>query len=311
MRLVFAGTPEFAEVALAALLDAGHEIALTLTQPDRPSGRGLRKVASPVKRLATARGIATFQPETLKEPSTLARIARAQPEAFVIAAYGLILPSSMLVLPRHGAINIHASLLPRWRGAAPVQRALLAGDDQSGITIMQMDEGLDTGPILAQRSLPIGAEDDAASLSARLATLGAEMIVAHLEDIAAGRARAREQPAEGVTYARKIAKAESSIDWSRSAAEIERTVRAFRPVPGARAILRGETIKIWRAALKRGQGEPGTVLSVAGDGILVACREGALEVHELQRSGGKRLGASAFLHGFALSPGECFARADG
>jgi len=311
MRLVFAGTPQFAEVALAALLDAGHEITLALTQPDRPSGRGLRMVASPVKQVATARGIATFQPQTLKEPSALARLASARPEALVVAAYGLILPPSMLALPRHGAINIHASLLPRWRGAAPVQRALLAGDEKSGITIMQMDECLDSGPILAQQALPIGPDEDAASLHARLAALGAEMIVAQLEDIAAGHAKSRAQPAQGVTYARKIDMAEVSIDWSRTATEIERAVRAFRPTPGARAALRGETIKIWRAAPMGGRGEPGTVLSAAGDRILVACSEDALAVHELQRSGGKRLGVAAFLRGFALSPGECFARAGG
>jgi len=311
MRLVFAGTPPFAEVALAALLDAGHEIALVLTQPDRPSGRGLRVVASPVKQIATARGIATFQPETLKEPSALARLASARPEALVIAAYGLILPPSMLALPRHGAINIHASLLPRWRGAAPVQRALLAGDEKSGITIMQMDEGLDTGPILAQRALVIGPQDDAAGLDARLAALGAELIVAHLKDVATGLAKSRAQPAQGVTYARKIDVAETWIDWSRTATEIERAVRAFRPTPGARAKLRGETIKLWRAAPMRGRGAPGTVLSAAGDGILVACREGALALHELQRSGGKRLGTAAFLRGFALSPGERFTRAGG
>jgi methionyl-tRNA formyltransferase len=308
MRLVFAGTPEFAKVALAALLDAGHEIALALTQPDRPSGRGMRTVASPVKQLATARGIATFQPRTLKEPSALARLASARPEALVIAAYGLILPPPVLALPRYGAINIHASLLPRWRGAAPVQRALLAGDEESGITIMQMDEGVDTGPILAQRALPIGPDEDAASLHARLAALGAEMIVAHLENTGAGHVMAHAQPAQGVTHARKIEKAETSIDWSRTAIEIERAVRAFRPAPGARATLRGETIKIWRAAPRRGQGEPGAVLSTSGDGVLIACSEGALAVHELQRSGGKRLDAAAFLRGFPISPGERFSR---
>jgi len=311
MRLVFAGTPQFAEVALAALFDAGQEIALALTQPDRPAGRGLHTIASPVKQFAAARGIETFQPETLKDPSVLARLASARPEALVVAAYGLILPPAVLALPRHGAINIHASLLPRWRGAAPVQRALLAGDTQSGITIMQMDQGLDTGPILVQQALPIGRDDDAARLHARLASLGAELIVATLQEVAAGRARPRAQPEQGVTYARKIDKAETAIDWLRSAAEIERAVRAFRPSPGARASLRGETIKIWRAEPSKGRGEPGTVLSTGSGGILIACGEGALEVRELQRSGGKRLEASAFLRGFAVSPGERFARAVG
>ncbi len=310
MRLVFAGTPQFAEVALAALLDAGHDVALALTQPDRPSGRGMRRIASPVKQLAAAHGIATLQPETLKASSVLAQIASAKPDALVVAAYGIILPSAVLALPRHGAINIHASLLPRWRGAAPVQRALLAGDTQSGVTIMQMDEGLDTGPMLAQRALSIAPDDDAGSLHTRLAALGAELLVATLEDVATGRAKVRAQPEQGVTYARKIDKAETAVDWSCGAIAIERAVRAFRPTPGARTVLRGETIKIWRAARVLGAGDPGTILSTSHDSIVVACGESALAVHELQRAGGKRLGAAAFLRGFALSPGERFSRVE-
>ncbi|MEW5863137.1 MAG: methionyl-tRNA formyltransferase [Pseudomonadota bacterium] len=303
MRLVFAGTPAFAAAALEALLAAGHEVALVLTQPDRGAGRGLRPAPSPVKRLALERGLSVHQPASLREPGALAPIAAARPEAIVVAAYGLLLPRALLALAPHGAINIHASLLPRWRGAAPIQRALLAGDAETGITIMQMDEGLDTGPILAQRRIPIGPQDDAQTLHDRLAALGAEMIVRTLADIAAGRARAVPQPQEGVSYAPKITKDEAVIDWSQPCAEIERRIRALRPAPGARTRLRGEVLKLWRGECVEGSGAPGTVL-VASEALVVACGDGALVVRELQLAGGRRLAAAEFLRGHPVEAGE-------
>jgi methionyl-tRNA formyltransferase len=303
MRLVFAGTPAFAAVALEALLAAGHEVALVLTQPDRGAGRGLRPAPSPVKRLALERGLGVHQPASLREPGALAPIAAVRPEAIVVAAYGLLLPRALLALAPHGAINIHASLLPRWRGAAPIQRALLAGDAETGITIMQMDEGLDTGPILAQRRIPIGPQDDAQTLHDRLAALGAEMIVRTLADIAAGRARAVPQPQEGVSYAPKITKDEAVIDWSQPCAEIERRIRALRPAPGARTRLRGEVLKLWRSECVEGSGAPGTVL-VASEALVIACGNGALVVRELQLAGGRRLAAAEFLRGHSVEAGQ-------
>jgi methionyl-tRNA formyltransferase len=304
MRIAFAGTPAFAERALAALLATSHEIALVLTQPDRPSGRGLHMAASPVKTLARARGLEIFQPATLKEQSALDRLAAARPEVLVVAAYGLLLPPRALEIAPHGALNIHASLLPRWRGAAPIQRALLAGDRETGITIMKMDAGLDTGPVIALRPVAIADDDDAQTLHDKLAALGAEAIVAALAELAAGRAKSVPQPQAGVTYARKIGKDEAELDWSRPCADLERTVRALRPAPGARSWLRGGTIKLWRAACVAQQGVPGSVLESGPAGVLVACGEGALRVTELQRAGGTRLAAAEFLRGFPISRGE-------
>jgi methionyl-tRNA formyltransferase len=264
----------------------------------------LHASASAVKQLAAARGLELFQPATLKDESALDRLAAMQPEALVVAAYGLILPPRALEIAPRGAINIHASLLPRWRGAAPIQRALLAGDRETGITIMQMDAGLDTGPMLSQHRLSIGRDDDAQTLHDRLARLGAEAIVGALADIAAGRASAVPQPDAGATYARKIGKDEADLDWTRPCAELERAVRALRPSPGARSQLRGEFIKIWRAHCTTRAGAPGEVLGAGADGILVACGEGSLQVTELQRPGGTRLAAAEFLRGFALARGE-------
>jgi methionyl-tRNA formyltransferase len=306
LRLVFAGTTAFAERSLAALLDAGHAVALVLTQPDRPAGRGLRPAASPVKRLALARGLELFQPETLRSPDAGARIAAARPEVLVVTAYGLILPQAVLDYARLGAINVHASLLPRWRGAAPIQRALLAGDRETGVSIMRMDAGLDTGPVLAQRRVAIAAEDDAASLEERLAALGAELLLATLGELQAGRASPQPQPDEGISYARKIDKAETVLDWSRSAAQLARAVRAFRPAPGASTTLEGEALKIWRARAVEGRGTAGELLAARADALLIACGEGALEVTELQRAGGRRLGAAEFLRGRRLAPGARF-----
>jgi len=294
---------------LAALLDAGHDVQLVLTQPDRPAGRGLHPAQSAVKRLAEARGIEVFQPLKLNDGEVLARLGAARPDVLVVAAYGLILPQRALDIAPHGAINVHASLLPRWRGAAPIQRALLAGDRETGITIMKMDAGLDTGAMLPPHRLPIAQDDDAQSLHDRLAALGAKAIVAALADIVAGHARFEPQPGSGSTYARKIGKEEAELDWTRSGVELERAVRALRPAPGARSRLRGEMVKIWRARLVARSGTPGMVLQCGAEGILIGCREGALLATELQRAGGTRLAAADFLRGFPLSCGECFGAA--
>jgi len=309
MRIVFAGTPVFAACALRALLDAGHEATLVLTQPERPAGRGLRALPGAVRSLAEERGIPLFQPPSLKAPDVLSRIAAAHPDVLVVAAYGLILPQAVLDLAPHGAINIHASLLPRWRGAAPIQRALLAGDLETGITIMQMDAGLDTGSIILQRELTIAPDDDAQTLGDRLAGLGSTSIVAALEALAAGRAQSVPQPVVGAIYAPKITKLETVLDWSCPALVLERTVRAFRPAPGARTLMRDEPIKIWSACVAVGRAEPGTVLQAGPAGLRVACGEGALDILELQRAGGRRLAAGEFLRGFAVHPGERFGAA--
>jgi len=304
VRIVFAGTPEFAECALASLLAARHQVALVLTQPDRASGRGLRTTQTPVKRLARARGIDVFQPESLRSSAHVARIAAVTPEAIVVAAYGLMLPKQVLELAPLGAINIHASLLPRWRGAAPIQRAIMAGDAETGITIMQMDSGLDTGPMLMQRAIPIAEADDAGSLHDKLAALGAEMIVAALDALGRGALRATPQPASGVSYAHKLTKADRLLDWSRPAQALARQVRALRPVPGAVSALAGEPIKIWEAQVADGAGVPGSVIAAGADGIAVACGVGALRIRRLQRAGGKPLEASEFLRGRAIAVGE-------
>ena len=280
-----------------------------LTQPDRPAGRGLRRLESAVKRLASARGLEVFQPQNLKDDGVLDRLIAARPDVLIVAAYGSILPPRVLEIAPHGALNIHASLLPRWRGAAPIQRALLAGDRETGITIMKMDAGLDTGPMLSLHLLAIAEDDDAQSLHDRLATLGAEAIVGALADIGAGRARPAPQPDAGATYARKISKEESELDWTKSNAELERIVRALRPSPGARSQLHGDIVKIWRASCTACMGTPGEVLELGAEGILIACGEGALRATELQRAGGTRLAAADFLRGFSVSCGERFGAA--
>jgi len=261
----------------------------------------MQPAASAVKRLALGRGLPVFQPERL-DADAVARVRGAQPEALVVAAYGLLLPRELLALAPHGALNIHASLLPRWRGAAPIQRALLAGDRETGISIMRMDEGLDTGPVFSRHPLVISEQDDAGTLHDRLATLGAQAIVETLAELQAGRARAQAQPASGETYARKVGRDDARLDWSRPAVELERAVRAFRPMPGASTTLEGEPIKIWRATLAAGSGAPGTLIGT----LVVACGEGALSIQELQRAGGKRLSAADFLRGRSLAPGSRF-----
>jgi len=260
---------------------------------------------SAVKRFALDHGLEVFQPETLKEPAGQARVRAAQPQALVVAAYGLLLPQPLLEAGRCGALNIHASLLPRWRGAAPIQRALLAGDAETGISIMQMDPGLDTGPVLMQRRIPIGPDEDASSLHDRLAAMGADMIVAALADLEAGRAHAVPQPADGVTYAPKIGKHDTALDWSRPAVELERAVRALRPSPGASTALDGEPVKIWRARVLRERLEPGIIAQKGGQ-LVVGCGEGALAIDELQRAGGKRMAAADFLRGRAPADGASF-----
>jgi len=313
MKLIFAGTPEFASVALARLLAAGFQVPLVLTQPDRPAGRGMKLQASPVKQLALQHHIAVEQPRSLRldgkypEDAAAARdaIEAAQADVMVVAAYGLILPQWVLDVPRLGCLNIHASLLPRWRGAAPIHRAIEAGDLETGVTIMQMDAGLDTGDMLLVERLPIRAEDTTGSLHDRLAVLGGRLIVEALEIAACGGLTAQKQPDEGVTYAHKIDKAEAALDWTAPAELLARRVRAFNPFPGAATTLAGEAIKVWSAhAEVAAGGAPGEVLAVGAAGIRVATGAGVLVLTELQRAGGKRLPVADFLRGFPLQPGQ-------
>jgi len=307
MRVLFAGTPAFAVPALEALIGAGHPVVLALTQPDRPAGRGLAMIPSAVKQAAARHGILVHKPASLKEPAAQTRLREAQSDVLVVVSYGLILPQAVLDIPPRGALNIHASLLPRWRGAAPIQRALLAGDATTGVCIMQMDAGLDTGPVLLREAVAIASDETASTLHDKLAALGARLIVAALEGLERGALPALPQPAEGVTYAHKIDKAEAPVDWSRSAIEIDRKVRAFNPFPGAVTRLRGDDIKLWRASVLVGSGAPaGTVLGAGREGIVVACGSGAVRVTELQRAGGKRLPADAFLRGCPVVAGERF-----
>ena len=277
-----------------------------MTQPDRPAGRGLAPAASPVKTLAAARGIPLVQPQSLKDARILDELGSLRPDVAVTAAFGLIFPQALLAVPRLGSINIHASLLPRWRGAAPIQRALLAGDERTGVSIMQMDAGLDTGPVLLRAEIPILASDTTGTLTERLAGLGADLIVRAIDALDSGALRAAPQPDDGVTYAPKLDKRESRLDWREKAAALDRRVRAFNPSPGASARLRGGDLKIWSAAVAAGEGEPGEVLSADPSGVRVACGDGALALTELQRPGGKRLPAAEFLRGYAVAPGERF-----
>jgi methionyl-tRNA formyltransferase len=277
-----------------------------MTQPDRPAGRGFALAPSPVKKLAAARGIQVTQPVSLRDAQARAELRRFRADVIVVAAYGLILPQPVLELPRYGAINIHASLLPRWRGAAPIQRALLAGDRDTGVSIMQMDAGLDTGAVLMQEKIPILEDDTMGTLRDRLAELGAKLIVQALDALETGVVKATPQSAEGVTYAAKLARREARVDWRKGAVTVNRQVRALNPSPGADARMRGVELKIWRCAGTAGRGNPGEILSVGPRGLCVACGEGALVITELQRSGGKRLPAAEFLRGFPLSSGERF-----
>lgn len=312
MNIIFAGTPEFAAVALQSILGSNHRVVLVLTQPDRPAGRGMKLQQSPVKRLAETNGLDVQQPASLKDPQIQERLRSIAADVMIVAAYGLILPQAVLDMWPRGAINIHGSLLPRWRGAAPIQRALLAGDTETGICIMQMDAGLDTGPVLMRETITIAADDDARSLHDKLAVLGARMIVKTLDELdkGVGTLPAQAQPLEGATYASKLAKSEARIDWERPADVVDRQVRAFRPFPGAGTSVAGGEIKIWRVRIvPQLQGaEPGTIVHAGADGIRVACGSAAVDILELQKAGGKRVSVADFLRGNPLAVG---ARLDG
>ena len=302
LDLIFMGTPDFAGTILAGLIEAGHRVRAVYTQPPRPAGRGHRPQPSPVQVLAERQGIEVRCPTTLRDPLVQAEFAALRADAAVVAAYGLILPAAILAAPRLGCLNVHASLLPRWRGAAPIQRAILAGDRETGITIMQMDEGLDTGPILLQQAIAIGPATTAGELSDRLAALGARLTLDALDGLAGATLVAQPQPNAGVTYAAKLRREEAWLDWRQSAATLERQVRAFDPWPGAFFEARGERIRVMRAAVdpQPVAAAPGTVL---GERLAVACGTGALRPLILQRPGRSALDAAAFLRGFSLAPG--------
>ena len=312
MRAIFAGTPEFAAVALAAIHAAGIEVPLVLTQPDRPAGRGMQMHASPVKQFALQHHIPVAQPASLKLDGKFADQAQqthqllstTDHDVMVVAAYGLILPPSVLTIAPRGCINIHASLLPRWRGAAPIHRAIEAGDVETGITIMQMDAGLDTGDMLLVAREPISPSDTTGELHDRLATLGGRLIVEALHRLNANELTPTPQPAEGVTYAAKITKDEATLDWQQPASALLRHIHAFNPAPGASAQLGDTVLKIWRAEQVTGTGQPGSILAVDMHGVTVACGEQALLLTELQKPGGKRLPASNFLQGFPIQVGQ-------
>ncbi len=307
MRLIFAGTPAFAAATLDALAAAGHDIVLVLTQPDRPAGRGMKLTLSAVKQAALARGLTVYQPVSLKTPEAQAALRAVDADIMVVAAYGLILPQAVLDIPRRGCLNIHASLLPRWRGAAPIQRAILAGDNETGITIMQMDAGLDTGAMLLKTVVPVGPEDTAGRLHDTLARVGATSIVEAIERL--DQLTPQVQDAALATYAAKLTKEEARLDWIRPAPELARAVRGYNPAPGAHTLLDGQIVKIWRASAQASgvsNATPGGVLAADERGIVVACGEGVLRVSELQMAGGKRMAAGTFVAGHASLPGKVF-----
>lgn len=308
MRIIFAGTPIFAATALDALLKADHEIVLVLTQPDRPAGRGMRTAASAVKLLAQQQDLALLQPLTLKSAEIQTQLLALSADVMIVAAYGLILPEAVLKIPRLGCLNIHASLLPRWRGAAPIQRAILAGDHETGITIMQMDAGLDTGAILLKRSIAITPDDTTQSLHDKLGLLGAQSIVQALVLLQQGKLVSTVQDETLACYAAKIKKTEAEIDWEQSAEQIDRVVRTFNPNPGAYTYFRDIILKIWQAKVVAGRaaGKPGEIISVDREGITVACGSNMLQVEIVQKPGGKKLSCADFLAGNNLQPGENF-----
>jgi methionyl-tRNA formyltransferase len=303
VRIVFAGTPEFSVPALDALQGAGFRIVAVYTQPDRPAGRGRTLKPAPVKRRAMALGLPVEQPASLRVAESVDRLAEYRADLMVVVAYGLILPQKVLDTPRLGCLNIHASLLPRWRGAAPIQRAILAGDEETGITIMKMDEGLDTGPVLLRRPLSIGQEETAGHLHDRLARLGAEAIVSAIHEWTSGQIEPDPQPEQGVTYAAKIQKAEARIDWQSSAEEIGRHVRAFNPWPVAETSWDGRQLRIWEARALTGQADraPGTVVEAAAGRIVVATPDGLLQLLRLQLPGKRPVSASELLNSHALA----------
>ncbi len=303
-KVIFAGTPDFAATALRAIAEAGYEIPLVLTQPDRPKGRGMKLQASPVKTAALELGFQVAQPESLKDPAMQQLLHSVEADIMVVAAYGLLLPQAVLDTPRHGCLNIHASLLPRWRGAAPIQRAIEAGDSETGICIMQMDAGLDTGAVISRHPCPILPADTAQTLHDKLAEIGARAIVADLQHYS--QRTAQPQPEHGITYARKLSKADAEIDWNQPADTIERQIRAFNPVPGSWCSYQGKPMKIWSAQTCPAGGTPGSVLQADKTGIQVACGSGSLLIRTLQPAGSARMEAAAFLAGHPLAAGSRF-----
>ena len=304
MKVIFAGTPDFAAQALRAIAAAGFEILLVLTQPDRPKGRGMQLQASPVKQAALELGLAIAQPASLRHKEAQALLRAQNADVMVVAAYGLILPQAVLDTPAHGCLNIHASLLPRWRGAAPIQRAIEAGDTETGVCIMQMDAGLDTGAVVSTHHYAIKNTDTATDVHDALAVLGAHAIVADLQQLQqTGGLNATPQPPAGITYAQKLSKEEAKIDWNESALVIERKIRAFNPVPGAWVEYQNQPLKIWRAEAVAQSGRAGEVLAISSDGLIVACGEGALNITELQPAGSKRMPVAAFAAGRHIEKG--------
>jgi len=308
LKIIFAGTPEFAVPALAALIQAGHEIVMVLTQPDRPAGRGMQLKASPVKQLALQHNLNVFQPESLKPAEVQAQIEAVNADVMIVAAYGLIIPTSVLNMPKFGCYNIHASLLPRWRGAAPIHRALLAGDKETGVTIMEVVPALDAGAMVGKGVVPIRDTDTTQTLHDALARMGAELMVQAMSELAKDGALPSVQQDESlVTYAHKLGKSESAIDWQNSAAEISRQVRAFNPFPVATAQFRGETCRIWFATAlnQKNNAKCGEIVAL-GANIHAACGQAVLEIHELQMPGGKRQTAKQFIQGQHVKLGEIF-----
>lgn len=307
MKIIFAGTPQFAADALAALLAQHHDVVAVLTQPDRPAGRGMQLALSPVKQLAEQHKIPVLQPLSLKSEEIQRQLTEFNADVMIVAAYGLILPVPVLQMPRYGCLNIHASLLPRWRGAAPIQRAILAGDETTGITIMQMDEGLDTGNMLLKKTCPIDPADTAQTLLDKLSKLGAEAIVEALQKMQQGMLLAEHQDSARATYAAKLSKAEARLDWTQAAQQLERAVRGYNPFPVASAILNKTSFKIWKTtAIDDISGEPGLIMAIDNRGIVVACGRGALCLEVLQRPNGKALPFKQFLQGITIRAGDRF-----